>query len=173
MDLSILGLELNHVSKRGHCNHPVGLITQIWVNPSLEYHENCNENKRDKTNPCPHSTGSTVLCCLEVVWQYVTNALFSADAIIDIGSNEMIEIVIEDYGVYRAYNVSFKICARFVASFYHCFVISSLWTSAIYLPMPDNKDLFCCRTILRSIANEVVLWPLLLTWFNFNPSMDK
>ena len=28
-------------------------------------------------------------------------------------------------------------------------------------------------SVLGKISKNVKLWPLLLTWFNFNPSMDK
>ena len=29
------------------------------------------------------------------------------------------------------------------------------------------------RFIVMTIGKHAYLWPLLLTWFNFNPSMDK
>ena len=51
----------------------------------------------------------------------------------------------------------------------HVFVISYHWGG----PCSSNTTLWKTETCSSYIMNARDLWPLLLTWLNFNPSMDK
>ena len=44
-------------------------------------------------------------------------------------------------------------------------------TNSVMLYGDYTKTLSCVHTI--STLDVFIQWPLLLTWFNFNPSMDK
>ena len=51
------------------------------------------------------------------------------------------------------------------------------WYSTVLIQFSQvNHALFLLWSQIGSVINTIdltLLWPLLLTWFNFNPSMDK
>ena len=55
----------------------------------------------------------------------------------------------------------------------HPLVLSSGTTWLVISDIRGNTSTHVYANMVRIIAWIKLLWPLLLTWFNFNPSMDK
>ena len=64
----------------------------------------CEYNKTEKKTIFSAYPIIFTVCFQEVTWEYISNASWSADAIIDIGNNGLMETVIADYmGVLTVY----------------------------------------------------------------------